>query len=250
MTVRSRRARTGLWCVTAVMGAALMSGCSEDSPPPAIKFRAAKPAGDKLGFRPTPGSPVTLSQWPDACKLMTDGEIRAILPQAKEFERKPVKVTILNMDPLSEAAPGTTGDVPRGGCEFGFALPSKGGDSSRNSSVSITVTAIADPAAVKKRYLEDKKGDSKKKGFTDLGDSWGVEGCYAVQNSVSDTGADCYQGPYLFEVGGSSWADGVAPQPGADAEPAENIAAVKKRARTWQTKVLAESVRTVGARMS
>jgi hypothetical protein len=51
-------------------------------------------------------------------------------------------------------------------------------------------------------------------------------------------------------VGGSSWADGVAPKPGPDATASENIAAEKQRQQIWADKVLSQVTRTVGARMS
>jgi hypothetical protein len=225
-----------------------MAGCSEDPPPP-IGYGAAKPAGDRLGLRAPPGSVVTLSQWPDACNLVTDPEIRAILPQATDIERKPVMVTVSNFNPLRQADPGTTGEVPRGGCEFEFALPTGGDSTSYNSSFTVTVTAVADPAVVASRYLEDKSGDSQKSGFKDLAASWGTQGCYSTGDGLS-AGANCYQGPYLFDVGGSSWADGVAPKPDPDATAAENIAAEKQRQQIWADKVLSQVTRTVAARMS
>jgi len=228
----------------------LLAGCGGDSSPPKIRFGSAKPSGGKLGLHPGGNSQLPLAQWPDACRLLSDSELRAIVPQAKHVKRKPVKVTILNTDPLSEAPPGTTGDVPRGGCEFEFALPDSGGEGTGNSNVSITVSALADPALVAKRYGEDKRKDRSEKGFTDLGDSWGVDGCYLVGDGLSAQSAECRQGPYLFDAGGSSWAEGVAPKPGPDANADENRAAERKRNRTWTDKVVAQAVRTVGARMS
>ncbi|MGW3952113.1 hypothetical protein ACWEKM_14560 [Streptomyces sp. NPDC004752] len=235
--------------MTAVAGAALLAGCSEDSPPPPVEFGAAKPAGDKLGIQAPPNASVRLSQWPDGCKLLTDGEIQAFLPQAKSFERKPVKVSILNFNPLVEPDPGTTGDVPRGGCEFGFNLPGSGGGDYANSHITVTVTAVADPALIAKKYDEDKQDKTKEKDFTDLAATWGAEGCYRVSGVARDA-AYCHQGPYLFELGGSSWAEGLVKDPGVDAKPAENRAAAEKRKTIWTEKALSQAARTVAARMS
>lgn len=242
--------RAGLWCLAAVVGAALMTGCSEQSPPTPVEFGSARPAGGTLGLHPEAGSVVPLSEWPDACELVSDEEVRAILPQAKRIERKPVKVTILNMNPLAEARPGTTGDVPRGGCEFAFALPGRSGDSGSNSSFTVTVTALADPALIAESHQDDKKSDGAEKGFTDQAASWGAQDCYTVGEELSPAVAHCRQGPYLFEVGGSSRAEGVSPAPGPGAKAAENIEAEKKRRQVWADKVLPEVVRTVGARMA
>ncbi|MDG4859561.1 hypothetical protein P8605_15610 [Streptomyces sp. T-3] len=212
----------------------LLAGCSDE--PPELEFGSAKSSGDPLAAQPAQGSSLPLDQWPNACKVLSDKEIRAILPQATDFEREPVKVTILNFNPLSEPDPGTTGDVPAGGCEFKFGLPSEY-ESEHNSSVKVTFTAIADPSLVRENYTEDRDDARKdagqyKKKFQDLGKSLGTEGCYLPD--VSD-GPVCHQGPYQFEVSGMSTADGVGEYPKAD----EN----------WSKKVLTEVVRTLSARM-
>ncbi|WP_405064333.1 hypothetical protein OG474_22500 [Kribbella sp. NBC_01505] len=239
------------WLPLAILAsAALLTGCGEEKPPPAIEFGAAKPAGDQIGLKPQSGTAVALSEWPDACKLVTDPEITAILPQAKDFERTPVKVTITNFNPLKAADPSTVGDVPRGGCEFEFALPAGKDKSARNSSFTVTVTAVADPALVAARYAEDKKkeaGDDNE--FKDLAAAWGTKGCYSYGGALNRT-AECYQGPYLFEVTGSSSAGGLGPNPGKKATLNETTAAEKQRYENWINKVLTPVVQTVGARMS
>ncbi|MFE6807704.1 hypothetical protein [Streptomyces sp. NPDC057681] len=243
--------RSRLLCLTVLAGAGvgLLTGCGEEKPPPRVKFGAAEPAGDKLGLQPEPGAAVALSKWPDACKLVTDAELRAFLPQSKSVQHKPVKVTILNFDPLADAAPGTTGDVPRGGCEFEFNLPGNGGDDVTNSNFTVTVTALADPSLVGHKYREDKGKDGSEKGFKDLAGTWGAQDCYSV-DGVLGAEVTCMQGPYEFELRGSSHAEGLVPQPGSDAKPSENLAAVAKRERLWTDKVLSQVARTVGARMS
>ncbi|CAM5301410.1 hypothetical protein SAVIM338S_00450 [Streptomyces avidinii] len=242
--------RTGLWCLTVVVGAALVTGCDEEPPPKPVEFGSARPAGANLGIRPEAGSVVLLSQWPDACELVSDEEVRAILPQAKRIERKPVNVTILNMNPLVETRPGTTGEVPRGGCEFEFALPSKSGDTVTNSDFTVTVTALAEPALTTESHEDDKNSDATEKGFKDLAASWGAEDCYSVGEGLSSVVAHCRQGPFLFKVRGSSRAEGVSPGPAKGAKAAENIEAEKKRRQVWTDKVLPEVVRTVSARMA
>ncbi|MEU6664321.1 hypothetical protein [Streptomyces sp. NPDC046821] len=241
--------RSRWMCITAVAGTVLLAGCGEEKPPPSVEFGSAAPAGDKLGLQPPSGAAVALAQWPDACKLVTDGELSAVLPQSKSVERKPVKVSIINFNPLADAAPGTTGDVPRGGCEFDFHLPGTTGDDVRNSNFTVTVTAVADPALVADKYREDKKDDGTKKGFKDLTGSWGAQDCYSV-DSVLSAEVTCMQGAYEFEVGGSSYAEGLVKQPGPDAKPAENLAAAAERKQLWTDKVLSQVTRTVAARMA
>ncbi|MFE5596259.1 hypothetical protein [Streptomyces sp. NPDC056549] len=229
--------RLNRWYLALAVAAPLaLAGCS--SAPPPLEFGAAKPSGPKLAARPAANGSLTLDQWPNACEVLSDDEIRSILPQATGFERDPVKVTIINFNPLSESAPGTTGDVPAGGCEFKFGLPSEY-ESEHNSNVKVTFTAIADAALVERNYSEDLKDARKragegtyKKEFRDLGTSLGTDGCFLPD--VSD-GPTCHQGPYQFEVSGMSTADGVGEYP--------------ESKRNWTEKVLTEVVRTLGPRM-
>ncbi|MGW1118904.1 hypothetical protein ACWD5B_17635 [Streptomyces tanashiensis] len=224
------------WLLLAVTGPLTLAGC--DSAPPPLEFGTAQPSGPKLAARPAANGSLPLAQWPNACEVLSDTEIRAVLPQASDFARDPVKVTIINFNPLSESAPGTTGDVPAGGCEFRFGLPSSY-ESEHNSSVKVTFTAIADPELVERNYAEDLADARKragegtyKKEFRDLGTSLGTDGCFLPD--VSD-GPTCHQGPYQFEVGGMSTADGVGEYPASK--------------RNWSEKVLTQVVRTLGPRM-
>ncbi|WP_411082257.1 hypothetical protein [Streptomyces sp. cmx-18-6] len=240
--------RTGLICLAVVAGAALLTGCGEEPPTP-VTYGAAEPAGDTLGLRPPEGSAIALSQWPDACKLVTEAELQAVLPQAKAIKHEPVKLTITNFNPLTQAPPGTTGDVPRGGCKYDFHLPDHGDDEFGNSHFTVVVTSVADAGLVKERYREDKDRDEKEKGFVDLADSWGAQDCYNVEASFQGK-VTCLQGTYLFEVDGDTSAAGVLEMPPTDATAAENRAAVEKRRKLWTEKVLSEITRTIAARLS
>lgn len=218
-----------------VSAAVVLSGCSSE--PPSLTFGSAKPSGARLEARPARGGSLPLAQWPNACEVLGDEEIRAILPQAKDFQREPVKVTVINFNPLETSDPGTTGDVPTGGCKTGFGLPAKY-KSKRNSDIRIVFKAVADPALVAASYAEDRDDEAKRAGqdttkFRDLKDSLGAAGCYTKGTTATMV---CHQGPYEFEVSGSSTADGVGKYPQAE----EN----------WRQKVLTEVVRTVSARMA
>ncbi|MDQ0988528.1 hypothetical protein [Streptomyces sp. V2I9] len=241
--------RTGGLLLSVVAGAALLTGCGEDEPPTPVEYGAARPAGDTLGLRPPEGSALPLAEWPDACKLVTEAELRAIVPRAKALEHEPVKVTIMNFNPLAEAVPGTTGDVDRGGCTYDFHLPDHGDDEFANSHFTVVVTAIADPALVEKNYREDKDEDGTEKGYTDLAGSWGAEDCYLTA-ATGDDEVTCLQGAYLFEVDGDTSAAGVVDMPDPGAKASENLAAAAERRRLWTEEVLAEVTRTVAARLS
>ncbi|WP_330328719.1 hypothetical protein OHS33_02480 [Streptomyces sp. NBC_00536] len=227
--------RSVLAAVAVVSAAVVLSGCSSE--PPALTFGAAKPSGARLSAQPPRGASVPLAQWPNACEVLGDEEVRAILPQAKDFQREPVKVTVLNFNPMAKSDPGTTGDVPAGGCKTEFSLPAKY-KGKHNSYIRIVFKAVADPALVDAAYTEDRDDEAKRaagdtKKFRDLGNSLGAAGCYT--KSLTTT-MICHQGPYQFEVGGMSTADGVGKYPDSD----EN----------WRAKVLTEVVRTLSARMA
>lgn len=231
---KTNPSRSVLVAATGVCVGVLLTACS--SGPPQLKFEPAKPSGARLGAQPARGGSLPVDQWPNACEVLGDEEIRAILPQAKGFERKPVKVTVINFNPLGKSDPGTTGDVPAGGCNTEFGLPAKY-ESKRNSSIRIVFKTVADPALVADAYAKDREYEAKQAGqgatkFRDLNDSLGAAGCYTKSSSA---GMVCHQGPYEFEVSGSSTADGVGKYP----ESNEN----------WREKVLAEVVRTLSARM-
>ncbi|MER6100402.1 hypothetical protein ABT154_32045 [Streptomyces sp. NPDC001728] len=220
--------------VLAVLAPLALAGCS--NAPPALEFGSAGPSGPKLVAQPARGGSLPVAQWPNACEVLSEDEIRAILPQATGFAREPVKVTLMNFNPLEPSAPGTTGDVAAGGCTYKFGLPSAY-KSERNSSIRLTFTAIADPALVRQSYAEDlaearEEATRRNREFRDLGTSLGAAGCF--QPDVSD-GPTCHRGPYQFEVDGMSTADGV----GEYAESDKN----------WSAKVLTEVVRTVSARI-
>ncbi|MER6301596.1 hypothetical protein ABT247_18815 [Kitasatospora sp. NPDC001539] len=233
MTTRTRT----LSAAAALAGAAvlLLAGCSKEVP--ALRFGSAQPSGNRLTAQPPSGRSLPLAQWPHGCEVLSDAEIKAILPQADAIKRQPVKVTIINFNPLTEADPGTTGDVPDAGCKFSFGLPDKS-DSTSNSSIKLTFTAVADPKLVAKNYADDLahgRDDATKyhKEFEDLGTSLGPQGCYA--EDLASGNLTCHQGPYEFEVSGSSTAGGVGEYPKAD--------------RNWSDKVLRQVVRTLSARM-
>ncbi|MFD8589068.1 hypothetical protein ACFV1B_05905 [Streptomyces sp. NPDC059637] len=226
--------RTVLAAVAAASAAVVLAGCGSEPPP--LEFGSAKPSGARLDAQPPQGGSLPVAQWPDACEVLGEEEIRAILPQAENFDRKPVKVTVLNFNPLAEPDPGTTGDVPKGGCETGFRLPDEY-ESERNSSIGVVFRTVADPALVAEAYAEDRESEAEKAGrgaeeFQDLGDSLGPEGCFVKWSDQ----LVCHQGPYEFEVSGSSTADGVGGYEESD--------------RNWREKVLTEVVRTLSARMA
>ncbi|MGI5336379.1 hypothetical protein ACQEVS_02710 [Streptomyces sp. CA-181903] len=237
MTTRTH----ALSVATALAGAAvlLLAGCGKDAPaePPALRFGTAQPSGNRLAAQPPSGRSLALAQWPHGCEVLSDAEIKAIVPQAGGIKRQPVQVTVINFNPLVESDPGTTGEVPEGGCKLSFGLPDKHHDDS-NSNITLTFTAVADPALVAKNYAEDlakarKEATQYHKAFEDLGTSLGPQGCYAAD--LARGTLTCHQGPYEFEVSGTSTAGGVGKYPQAD--------------RNWSDKVLRQVVRTLSARM-
>ncbi|MEV7625047.1 hypothetical protein [Actinoplanes sp. NPDC089786] len=180
-------------CLLLVMAAAgCGSGKTEFVP---VEFGTARPGGEKIAVAKAEVIPA--SQWPSACKLLTDGEITALLPQATKITRspRPVKIiSILQKDQNSTAAEGE--------CSYKFWL--KGASiEEATSSIIVSIRAMGDPALIKAHYekhLADDRKRTDQARAEDHGDRLGAEACYGWVDSLSTL--VCRQGPLMFEIRG------------------------------------------------
>lgn len=181
------------WIVVAAVGA----GCS--SAPPAVQFGTAEPSGSKLGVSAAAGDYLPAAQWPDACSLLTDQELRSVLPQTSEVARKQQ-----SLDLHTIGAHGHTDHIPSAGCRITFRLPAK--NSGTNSDIVLMIRDIGDSSLMKKQ-LQDSI--AVRTGATAIGAAWGADACYSEQFSSGGLNptADCVAGQYYFDVRVSSSAD-------------------------------------------
>lgn len=107
----------------------LAVGCASSTPPEPIRIGSApaKPTG-KINL----ALPVDLSgffvfdRWPNACDLLTDRDLRAVFPQARDIARKPrdEKLTILpNLLSTAPAPSPRDVTVKNASCGVAFSLP-------------------------------------------------------------------------------------------------------------------------------
>ncbi|MEU4547646.1 hypothetical protein [Nonomuraea dietziae] len=205
---------------------------------PPVEVGSARPAGGALGLRAESGQYLPGDQWPDACQLLTDEELKAILPQAEEVSRRPRGLNLTEIPDFLTGKGGGTEHIAKAGCDLGFKLPDD--YDAPNSAISIMVNAIADPALAAKAYRQGKEQDDKIGGVVELGEEWEAEECYSSQPTAgSQMRVSCHTGQYYFET----WGHTGAELAGADAYSAASSEAFRDR-------VLSQVVRTLVVTMA
>lgn len=180
---------------------------------PVIEFGSAAPSTEKI----TASLPATRDNWPDACAMLSDDEITAILPQAGAITRTPQTVQFVA---------DTVRNIPQGGCQFSFALPDRT-DSPANTKITLMLSAVDEPDTVAAFYA-----DATRLAGDPVAPPWGATEC-AYGKSI-ESSASCYYGNFAFSITGDTTAAGLD---------------TPERFLTWRDEVTAEIVRTLVARM-
>jgi hypothetical protein len=92
---------------------------------PALQFGFAKPSGNRLAAQPPSGHSLPLVQWQHGCQVLSDGEIKAILPQADGIKRLPVRSPSSTSTRCPRPTRARPTMCPRRRCKFSFGLPDK-----------------------------------------------------------------------------------------------------------------------------
>jgi hypothetical protein len=141
-----------------------MSGCSSpgsESPPAqaSIKVGAARPSNKKILVLAPVGcfdrcatEYTRAAQWPDACKLIDDGDIRAVLPQATNISMKPEDQTI-TVGQRNQLHGSPLGVATRSACLIRLALPD-----GMDGTIWIKDVAVGGLEAVQRNYQGDVEG--------------------------------------------------------------------------------------------
>jgi len=185
-----------LACVAlAVMAASILSGCADDE--------AA--SREPLTLRPAPtepGTPIDLDRardssgavafdrWPRACELLTDDEIKAVLPQTTKIERESkneevrIKEGVVASGRFASVREATAKD---GKCRFKLDLPATG---LRLSDVNpprleVHVDFAGTPAFVKLNFP-----------YRERQNSIGIAGGRCFKRGE----ASCVKGPFAFSI--------------------------------------------------
>ncbi|MEO3782073.1 hypothetical protein ABGB12_01995 [Actinocorallia sp. B10E7] len=216
----ARRSHGGLRAgAVALAVAALVSGCGE---PPELRFGAAQPSGEKLDLPSGGRSGLPGEQWPDACELVDDAELKAILPQAEKIERERQSLTLHKVDFLGGGF--DTEEIPAAGCQIDLRLPDD--YDGVNTFITFSMRQIADPSVIREEYREDRGRDRDE--TQSLGTSWGADECHAEKSGLRSV--YCRLGQYYFEIRGRGPSSRITEQDFTD-------------------KVLSQIVQTVTARM-
>jgi hypothetical protein len=194
-----RSVLVGLACGAA--GLLLVSGCSSSSKNPTVKVGSAPPPNGVKISLPAPGvtglAPVTA--WPQSCGLLTDGDVQAILPQARSIRHQPA-TRVFTISPAGQAQ--DTEVTTRGtSCSVKFTVPGKKtGKKSRQAEIRLSVglDAVGTPDAVMNNYVRHGRQP------TPVTQSLGAPEC-----STDRTGYACRTARVAFYV---NWSDpsGVA----------------------------------------
>lgn len=201
-----------LVCCSIVALTAPLSACVPTTAP-SIEFGAAAPSGAAI----TAELPATTRNWPDACTLLSDAEITAILPQATHLTRTPQTVQLVDE---------SVRDVAQGGCLFSFALPDLPA-STGNAKISLTLSSIGEATDVAAYYADRKRFSADP-----VAPQWGAVEC--TYGKILESSVSCHHGNFAFAVSGDSTAAGLD-------GPAHF--------QIWRDRVTAEVVRTLVARM-
>ncbi len=164
------------------------------------RFGAAHPAGGLLTMQVTAGALVPARDWPSACGLLTDAEIRAVLPDARRITRMYDGVMTRTIEEFA-ADPSWHAEAyaAQGRCVWGMELPGEAANSW--TWIRVRIDAVGDPDLVRRYHASQELGRGAGLGAIHPP---GVDACYV--SALYDAHLVCRQGPLMFDVGGSTTA--------------------------------------------
>jgi hypothetical protein len=121
-------------------------GAMTEAPPTALNIQLVVPFGQEF---------VSFGSWPQACDLLTDDEIRSVLPQTEQVLREPDGETFESMDLGGPGATTTIASAPGVNCLYELDMPNAGlglNDPRGPASVTLRVYAAGSPNFVELNY--------------------------------------------------------------------------------------------------
>lgn len=199
--------------MAALAGWFALIGCSSGP-----EIESADPSDEKLRISVPVGGIAPASSWPDACRLLTDEEITAILPQAEGITREP--------------------GSPSGRCDYRLVLS----DDDLGSTIGVRVTGVGDPQLIDGRFERERARPLDGAGGRSVGFRENGAECYAVDRDRTDTSGlsialVCHQGPMMFEVSGRTGAE------------LEAVSEFDDPNDVWHRQVLPEVAKTIAAKI-
>ncbi|MEU8914526.1 hypothetical protein [Streptomyces nigrescens] len=162
------------------------------------------------------GRILAADKWPDACTLVDEEDVKAILPDAEDLRQEQRRVYVPSVkDFAADSSWKESNSSASGQCDYAMRLP---GERYRPTHFWIRVDAVADPQLIAGYYREVAPGATMKMNGADL----------CVINGPHDGNGSwtCRKGPLMFTVGGHTtttfegqfdaapfiWRDEVAPE--------------------------------------
>lgn len=184
-----------VWCL-------LAAGCGRHAPTDPVVFGTISPPTAALTIEVPAGGVLDAGRWPSACTILTDDEIRRLLPQADLIKRRPQKVVVGS---ISLTTGSTMETAPEGACSYSFGLKGAAIPDVR-SNVDIAITGIGDPDLVARFYADRLAEAQVRKDVQpvqDRGAELGPEACFTkLDGSRVESHLVCRQGTLIFEVSG------------------------------------------------
>ncbi|WP_157433045.1 hypothetical protein [Actinomadura rifamycini] len=202
------KAGMGVWTAiragaAAAAAAAVLVGCGAWG---AMETGDAAPDGRKIIVDVPDGGFAEPARWPEACSLLTEEELRGILPDLK---RVAIRSEAGVADVPAAAAGGSTLDgrtVPRAKCTYDMVLPLgvEGARTRREpdngtGSFSIRLLAVGAPGRMANVYEAGRDRDTRPlQGVS-------VDDCYQTGALIGAKHLICHRGPLVFEVKGGDF---------------------------------------------
>jgi hypothetical protein len=193
----------------------LISACGSST----VTLGQARPNG-QVRVDTEPGQIVRPADWPDACLLIGEADVKAILPQATEVRQTPMIVWPTTIDQFAQSPEDAEPEyASTGACLYKFQLPGEQTDLSR---VLVQIEAVADPDLLA-RYFDTRVHTTVEQSLESPPRD--VDDCRLVDGYLSDH--ICRKGPVMFRLTGhttvafngqpettifSFWRDEVMPQ--------------------------------------
>ena len=162
--------------------------------------------------------------WPDACKMLTDREIKEIVPKVTKVSRVGQHAEFLS-----------GGETPNySSCDYKLPRPSDPYGPDQPSAITVDLQGVAAPRLIERRYMQAKaqqKETAKKypDQYKDYGKSLGGADCFWDGNEIQ-----CVKGHFSFWVLGQQVTGGNS----------------LKADKQWRSEVLTKVVKTLASKMS
>jgi hypothetical protein len=177
--------------------AVLMSstGCGGSTPPPAVAVKEAPANPPRFTYAsPAEGGLTPAARWPKACDLLTDGDVRAILPEATAIDHRGFEAEIevtadIGLARLRQMR------VPQRSCWIEFELPrdDRVESAPMSSRIQVDLNAVGSQKVAQMNY--DDVGE--------VVDSGGPGECHRI----ADSNYTCRTGGVVFTLDGSAAPD-------------------------------------------